>query len=99
MKNLAFLLTMFVLVFIKPGIAQQPSPVKVNGGLLQGINEDGLTVYKGIPEWPAFSDANPVVMYFNKTPHTGPVPSAESLKTLDTYFTWRRTPEGESWAK
>jgi para-nitrobenzyl esterase len=53
----------------------------------------------GVPVWPAFSDTNPVVMYFNKTPHTGPVPSAESLKVLDAYFAWRRTPEGESWAK
>lgn len=54
---------------------------------------------KGVPVWPAFSDANPVVMYFNKTPYTGPVPSAESLKVLDAYFSWRRTPEGEAWAK
>jgi para-nitrobenzyl esterase len=54
---------------------------------------------KGVTEWPAFSDANPVVMYFNQTPHTGPVPSAESLKVLDAYFSWRRTPEGEAWAK
>jgi para-nitrobenzyl esterase len=58
-------------------------------------NPDGA----GIPEWPAFSDVNPVVMYFNKTPHTGTVPSAESLKSLDAYFAWRRTPEGEIWAK
>jgi para-nitrobenzyl esterase len=54
---------------------------------------------KGIPEWPAFSDANPVVMYFSQTPHTGPVPSAESLEVLDAYFKWRRTLEGDSWAK
>ncbi len=33
------------------------------------------------------------------TPHTGPAPGAELLKTLDAYFTWRRTPEGEVWAK
>jgi hypothetical protein len=33
------------------------------------------------------------------TPHTGPVPSAESLKSLDAYSAWRRTPEGEAWAK
>jgi len=51
------------------------------------------------PAWPAFSDANPVVMYFNKTPNTGPVPSAESLKSLDAYFAWRRTAEGDAWAK
>jgi para-nitrobenzyl esterase len=54
---------------------------------------------EGVPEWPAFSDENPVVMYLGQTPHTGPVPSEESLKVLDEYFTWRRTPEGESWAK
>lgn len=54
---------------------------------------------KGVPKWEAFTKANPVVMYFGQTPHMGPVPSAESLKVLDAYFEWRRTPEGESWAK
>ena len=54
---------------------------------------------EGVPEWPAFSDSNPQVMYFNQTPHPGPVPSAESLKVLDSYFAWRRTPEGAAWAK
>jgi para-nitrobenzyl esterase len=53
----------------------------------------------GVPPWPAFSDETPVVMYFNQTLHTGPVPSMESLKALDTYFAWRRTAEGEAWAK
>ncbi len=54
---------------------------------------------KGVPSWPAFSDANPVVMYFSQTPHVGPVPSAKSLEVLDAYFKWRRTPERETWAK
>jgi para-nitrobenzyl esterase len=54
---------------------------------------------RGIPVWPAFSDGDPVVMYFSQTPHTGPVPSAESLMSLDAYFKWRRTPEGDAWAK
>jgi para-nitrobenzyl esterase len=53
----------------------------------------------GLPEWPAFSDANPVLMYFAQTPHTGPVPSADSLKVMDQYFAWRRTPEGEAFVK
>lgn len=53
----------------------------------------------GVPEWPAFSDDNPVVMHFRQTPQRGPVPDAESLKTLDAYFAWRRTPEGQAWAK
>lgn len=54
---------------------------------------------KDIPNWPAFSDSNPKLMYFNNTAYTGPVPSAESLKVLDSYFSWRRSPEGEAWAK
>ena len=50
---------------------------------------------QGVPTWPTFSDANPAVMYFAQTPHTGPVPSAGALKVLDEYFAWRGTPEGE----
>jgi para-nitrobenzyl esterase len=52
-----------------------------------------------LPAWPVFSASNPLVMYFNKTPSIGPVPSAESLKILDQYFKWRRTPEGKEWAR
>jgi len=54
---------------------------------------------EAVPAWPSFSDANPVVMWFGQTPHTGPVPSAEALKRLDAYFAWRRTPEGEAFVK
>jgi para-nitrobenzyl esterase len=54
---------------------------------------------KGLPKWPAFRGKKPQVMYFNQTPHSGPVPNAEALKVLDSYFAWRRTPEGEASAK
>jgi para-nitrobenzyl esterase len=54
---------------------------------------------ENVPKWPSFSDATPVVMYLGPTPHLGTVPSAESLKVLDGYFSWRRSPEGEVWAK
>lgn len=54
---------------------------------------------KNIPNWPAFSNSNPKLMYFNNTAYTGPVPSEKSLEVLDSYFSWRRTPEGASWAK
>jgi para-nitrobenzyl esterase len=53
----------------------------------------------GMPTWPAFSDENPEVMYFNKTPYTGQVPGAESLKVMDNYFKWRRSTKGQEWAK
>ena len=51
---------------------------------------------EGIPRWPAFSDANPVVMYLKWPLRTGPVPSEEGLKGLEAYFAWRRTPQGEA---
>lgn len=54
---------------------------------------------EGIPFWPAFSRNNPEVMYFGKTPHTGPVPDQEALEVLDSYYKWRFTLEGEVWAK
>jgi len=54
---------------------------------------------QGVPKWPVFTIANPMVMYFSQTPHPGPVPSAVSLKVLDAYFRWRRTAEGNAWAK
>ena len=50
----------------------------------------------GVPKWPAFTDKKPQVMYFSQTPHIGPVPSADSLKVLDGYFAWRRTPDGQA---
>jgi para-nitrobenzyl esterase len=49
---------------------------------------------EGLPAWPAFTDAKPVSMYLGPTARTGPVPSVESLKVLDEYFAWRRTPAG-----
>lgn len=54
---------------------------------------------EGVPVWPAFTSDNPAVMYLGPAPHTGVVPSEESLRVLDRYFEWRRTPEGEAWAK
>ncbi len=53
----------------------------------------------GVPEWQPFSGANPVLMYFQQTPHPGPVPDAASLHVLDEYFRWRRSPEGQEWAR
>lgn len=54
---------------------------------------------EGVPKWPVFDPEKPTVMHFNKTPQVGPVPDLESLEVLDDYFSWRRTAEGEIWAK
>jgi para-nitrobenzyl esterase len=38
-------------------------------------------------------------MHFHDTAFVGPVPSAGALEVLDSYFAWRRTPEGAAWAQ
>jgi para-nitrobenzyl esterase len=53
----------------------------------------------GVPAWPAFTTESPSVLHFNQQPKIGVVPDVESLKVLDSYFRWRRSPEGEAWAK
>ena len=52
----------------------------------------------GLPAWPAFRESQPTVMVFHGEPKTGPVPSEASLRVLDKYFAWRRTPEGRGGA-
>jgi para-nitrobenzyl esterase len=54
---------------------------------------------QGSVEWPEFNENKPSVMYFCQKPQVGPVPGLESLKVLDAYFAWRRSPEGDAWAK
>lgn len=55
---------------------------------------------KGVSSWPVFNEQRASsVMYFSQTPHIGPVPDLYSLKVLDEYFSWRRTPEGKTWGK
>ena len=53
----------------------------------------------GVPKWAQFTRKKHVVMHFKQSPQMGGVPSEESMKVLDTYYTWRRTAEGKAWAK
>jgi para-nitrobenzyl esterase len=53
----------------------------------------------GVPAWPQFTATDRQVMHFHDTAFTGPVPSADALAVLDSYFAWRRTPEGAAWAQ
>src|ERR1035437_818282 len=49
MKKITILIAVFLMFVAVQSIAQQPSPVKVSEGMVQGAFENGLTVYKGIP--------------------------------------------------
>ena len=46
MKKILSLIAIFLTCAVA---AQQPKPIKIDDGLLQGTYENGLTVYKGIP--------------------------------------------------
>ncbi len=49
MKQLTFLIILHLIFIPRLDNAQQPAPVKVEQGFLQGMIEDGVTVYKGVP--------------------------------------------------
>jgi para-nitrobenzyl esterase len=49
MRNTILFVPMLVILVAGLVIAQQPAPVKVESGLLQGTTEDGVTVYRGVP--------------------------------------------------
>ena len=49
MRKIIFVIAVFVWFVAGQSFAQQPSPVKVQEGMVQGTLENGLTVYKGIP--------------------------------------------------
>lgn len=53
----------------------------------------------GVPVWPQFTEKAGQVMYLKDAARPGPVPSVDALVVLDSYFAWRRTPEGQAWAK
>ena len=44
----------------------------------------------GLPEWPAFAAADPLVMRIGVNPGPAPIPNQDRLKVLDTYYEWRR---------
>ena len=84
----------------KPGMSASDATVaEAMGTYWTNFAKFGDPNGQGVPFWPAFSDSSPRVMHFKQTPQIGQVPSLESLKVLDAYFKWRRSSEGEAWAK
>ncbi len=49
MRKTVFYFVMLVMFAAVLAFAQQPAPVKVECGLLQGTSENGVTVYRGVP--------------------------------------------------
>jgi para-nitrobenzyl esterase len=44
----------------------------------------------GLPQWPAFTEKDQKVMYFDAVSSARPIPNLEKLKAFDAYYSWRR---------
>jgi len=44
----------------------------------------------GLPPWPAFTEKDQRVMFFNSAAGAKPIPNLEKLKAFDSYYSWRR---------
>ncbi len=44
----------------------------------------------GLPAWPAFTERDMAVMFFDKNPGARPMPHLEKLMAMDAYYAWRR---------
>lgn len=46
---------------------------------------------KGLPHWPAFTNAGAQVMDLDDPSKAVPVPNLEKLRAWDSYYAWRRS--------
>jgi para-nitrobenzyl esterase len=44
----------------------------------------------GLPQWPAFTENDQKVLFFNTKASAKPIPNLEKLKAFDSYYSWRR---------
>ena len=44
----------------------------------------------GLPQWPAFTEKDQKVMFFDTGASAKPIPNLEKLKAFDAYYSWRR---------
>jgi len=45
---------------------------------------------ENLPVWSAFTELNPIYMYFNSNPALGPVPNLSNLELFDEYYKFKR---------
>ena len=84
-------------VFGNLGVGGRPAPTEADRALSQEMQSYWVNFAKrgdpngpGLPRWPAFSAATPVVMRIGVDPGPAPIPHQDRLKVLDAYYAWRR---------
>lgn len=80
MKKIVFILAIFLVIPIVLCYAQQPTVLKVDGGLLQGIFEDGLTV--GDLRWHALQPVQKWDVEYDKPKSLLLLPYNQEIQTV-----------------
>jgi para-nitrobenzyl esterase len=84
-------------VFGNLGVGGRPAPTAEDLAISQQMQSywvnfatKGDPNGPGLPMWPAFTEADPLVMRIGVNPGPAPVPNQARLKVLDAYYDWRR---------
>lgn len=84
-------------VFGNLGVGGRPAPTAEDRALSDQMQSYWVSFAKqgdpngaGLPKWPAFTAADPLVMRFGADPGPAPIPNQDRLKVLDAYYEWRR---------
>ncbi len=84
-------------VFGNLGGARRPAPTDADQAISQEMQDywvnfatKGNPNGPGLPPWPAFTEAVPLVMRIGVNPGPAPLPHQDELKVLDAYYAWRR---------
>jgi para-nitrobenzyl esterase len=84
-------------VFGNLGVGGRPAPTAEDQAIAQEMQDywvnfatKGDPNGPGLPVWPAFTEAAPLVMRIGVNPGPTPIPHQDRLKVLDAYYTWRR---------
>jgi para-nitrobenzyl esterase len=88
----------FVFGNFTKGMPATPEDKKVSEQLMSywtNFAKYGNPNGKGLPEWPAFTNAKQQAMELDTPSKAIPMPNLDKLKVLDGYFAWRRKQESQ----
>ena len=84
-------------VFGNLGLPGRPAPTNADLAISQQMQDywvnfatNGDPNGSGLPVWPAFTEASPLVMRFGADTGPAPIPHLDRLKVLGPYYAWRR---------
>jgi len=79
--------------FAGPGGAPRPEDLALSDLIRSywiNFAKSGDPNGSGLPPWPAFTEKDQKVMFFNSAAGAKPIPNLEKLKAFDSYYSWRR---------